>query len=72
MSIHLKACLRCHGDLFIEYDFDSGQGWSCLQCGWKCEKDKVLGNCEVLLGEDGNMLRLEWKIARLHGEPIEM
>ena len=71
MSICLKSCPKCHGDLFIEYDVDSGQSWSCLQCGWRCEITKAPADYETLLGEDNNMLKFERKRTRLPGEPIK-
>ena len=61
MSIYLKACLRCHGDLFTEYDAISGQELTCLQCGRRYKKVKVLGDYAVFLDENGNVPRFEPK-----------
>jgi hypothetical protein len=33
LSIRLKGCPRCHGDLFPEYDV-TGSDLVCLQCGY--------------------------------------
>jgi hypothetical protein len=33
LSIRLKGCPRCHGDLFPEYDL-TGSDLVCLQCGY--------------------------------------
>jgi len=71
MRIRLRSCLKCRGDLFIEYDLDPGQGWTCLQCGWNCSNDKLLAGHEVLVGGGGNMLEFERKRTRLRGEPME-
>ncbi len=72
MRILLKSCPRCHGDLFIEHDIDSGKWWSCLQCGWEYEKAKILISHKALLDEKGNVLKFERKGTRLRGEPVEM
>jgi hypothetical protein len=52
MSIYLKACRRCRGDLFFEHDSQSDSGWACLQCGWRGEKAEILNNYRVLAGEN--------------------
>ena len=59
MSIYLKACKRCRGDLFLEYDTELGIGWICLQCGCRCEKAETLGNYGASLNEDGDLLKFE-------------
>ncbi len=33
MMIKLKACPKCHGDLYLERD-QYGRYMSCLQCGY--------------------------------------
>jgi len=71
MSIRLRSCPRCQGDLFIEFDFASGQGWTCLQCGWRCEKDDVLGDYGVLADENGSVLKSERGRTHLRSELIE-
>ena len=36
MMIKLKACPKCHGDLYLERD-QYGRYLSCLQCGYMME-----------------------------------
>ena len=36
MMIKLKACPKCHGDLYLERD-QYGRYMSCLQCGYPME-----------------------------------
>jgi len=36
MMIKLKACPKCHGDLYLERD-QYGRYMSCLQCGYLME-----------------------------------
>jgi len=33
MTLRLKACGRCGGDLALERDLGSYESWTCLQCG---------------------------------------
>ncbi len=33
MSYWLKACPRCKGDLYEEWDLYDGKSISCIQCG---------------------------------------
>jgi transcription initiation factor TFIIIB Brf1 subunit/transcription initiation factor TFIIB len=34
----LKACPKCHGDLFFATD-DYEHHWECIQCGCHCDSD---------------------------------
>ena len=48
MMIKLKACPKCHGDLYLERD-QYGSYMSCLQCGYLKE---LLGELrEISLSE---------------------
>ncbi len=44
--IKLKACPKCHGDLYLERD-QYGRYMSCLQCGYLME---LLGELPKKLG----------------------
>ncbi len=56
--------------------FKDEQGWhvslDMLEMSRIPTATDVLGDYEVLLDEDGNMLRFERKRTRLRGEPLEM
>jgi len=55
--------------------FKDEQGWhiavDMLEMSRIPTATDVLGDYEVLLGDDGNMLRFERKRTRLRGEPME-
>ncbi len=58
MMIKLKACPKCHGDLYLERD-QYGRYMSCLQCGYLKE---LLGELagelpEVSLAEQSRQSR---------------
>jgi C4-type Zn-finger protein len=41
-----KSCPRCHGDLFLDYDIETGLTYSCLQCGYEKPDFKILESYE--------------------------
>ena len=47
MSLRLRACTRCKGDLMEESDTGEFTAWVCLQCGHEQENN---GKVEVTHG----------------------